>query len=88
MDEDDRGFALALDLEAASAAALKAGARVEVRPKGRKASGAVEGRLELDEYPTPGKGGAVYRARVLLDAPLEDLRVGMPAEVMLGGAAK
>jgi hypothetical protein len=86
---DPRPTAVALDLDGAAAATALAsanGERVDVRPAGRPGAKAIEGRLVIDEYPTPGKAGAVYRSRVELGAPVEGLRTGMPAEVDLSGA--
>jgi hypothetical protein len=84
---DPRPAAVALELDGAAAAtAAASGDRVEVRPAGRPGAKAIEGRLVIDEYPTPGKAGVVYRSRVELGAPVEGLRTGMPAEVDLSGS--
>ena len=83
---DPRPDAVALELDLETAAGLEDGAAATVRAAGRKDAAPLRGRVQLAPYPTPGKGGPVYRALIELDEPAEGVRTGMPAKARLGAA--
>ena len=81
-----RPGAVAVELDAETAARLSSGAAVTVTAAGREDARPLEGRLEFEPYPSAGKAGPVWRGRVALEAAAEGLHTGMAAKVHLGDA--